>query len=226
MTALAQSKILRVIEAHEIQPLRGGCGNTNRCTVRGRYSPGPGGPDGGAAVPPRLVFSAQCCSSSRAPLRDRKADIPDLVDHFLRGLNARDGRDIEGVSIAGLKLLENYEWPGNVRQLRNVMEGAFVLCASRWISRSDLTCLHWSSAHATSATAKLNLEGTPQITSEAERDRLLNTLKATHWNKSKAARLLHWSRMTVYRKLALHRMHDFEGSVGEQCSQTGGEPEI
>jgi len=226
MTALAQSKILRVIEAHEIQPLGGGCGtqidvrfvaathqDLEDLTAEQRFRPD-------------LYFRLNVVPVRVPPLRDRKADIPDLVDHFLRGLNARDGRDIEGVSIAGLKLLENYEWPGNVRQLRNVMEGAFVLCASRWISRSDLTCLHWSSAHATSATAKLNLEGTPQITSEAERDRLLTTLKATHWNKSKAARLLHWSRMTVYRKLALHRMHDFEGSVGEQCSQTGGEPEI
>jgi len=211
MTALAQSKILRVLEGHEIQPLGADCGT--RIDVRFVAATHQDLEDLTAEqrFRPDLYFRLNVVPVRVPPLRERKADIPDLVDHFLRGLNARDGRDVEGVSTSGLKLLEDYDWPGNVRQLRNVMEGAFVLCASRWISRSDLTYLHWSSAHITSATAELNSEAPPQLTSEPERDRLLNALKATQWNKSRAARLLHWSRMTVYRKLALYRMHDIEG---------------
>ena len=210
MSAMAQSKILRVVEAHEIQPL--GADNGTQIDVRFVAATHKDLEDLTADRRFRqdLFFRLNVVPVRVPPLRDRRSDVPLLVDYFLRGLNARYGRDIEGVSVSALKLLTSYDWPGNVRQLRNVMEGAFMLCTSRWISRSDLTCLHWSSAQAVFPNATLNLEVAQGCASEPERDRLVNTLRATRWNKSEAARLLHWSRMTIYRKLAKYRIHDSE----------------
>jgi two-component system response regulator HydG/two-component system response regulator AtoC len=221
MSALAQSKILRVVEAHEIQPL--GAESGTRIDVRfvAATHQDLGDLTAERRFRPDLYFRLNVVPVRVPSLRDRKSDIPLLVDHFLRDLNARYSRDIEGVSISALTLLENYDWPGNVRQLRNVLEGAFILCASRWISRSDLTCLHWLSAQASYPTAMLNIEIASHKASQPDRDRLVNALKTTHWNKSKAARVLHWSRMTIYRKLAKYQIPYTEESPSGEMTSAG-----
>src|SRR5262249_38945994 len=73
------------------------------------------------------------------PLRDRRADIPLLVDYFMRRCAERAGKEIRGVSIEMSGLLHAYEWPGNVRELQNIVERAVILCDSDTLSIEE----HW-----------------------------------------------------------------------------------
>jgi transcriptional regulator with PAS, ATPase and Fis domain len=72
------------------------------------------------------------------PLRERREDIPLLIDAFVQKFNAKMGREIEGLSEEALRLLLRYDYPGNVRELENIIEHAFVLCRG---NRIDLDCL-------------------------------------------------------------------------------------
>lgn len=128
------------------------------------------------------------------PLRDRAEDIPLLVNHYLRRLNRDMGRSIRGLSPRAMETLCAYDWPGNVRELRNAVEALLVNLAPETTGIVDIP----SDVMRQLAFAV----GAPTT----ERERLLQTLTATNWNKSKAASQLHWSRMTLYRKMHEHKV--------------------
>jgi DNA-binding NtrC family response regulator len=128
------------------------------------------------------------------PLRDRAEDIPLLVNHYLRRLNREMGRSIRGLSPRAMETLCAYDWPGNVRELRNAVEALLVNLAPETTGIVDIP----SDVMRQLAFAA----GAPTT----ERERLLQTLAATNWNKSKAANQLHWSRMTLYRKMHEHKV--------------------
>jgi DNA-binding NtrC family response regulator len=128
------------------------------------------------------------------PLRDRAEDIPLLVNHYLRRLNSDMGRSIRGLSPRAMETLCAYDWPGNVRELRNAVEALLVNLAPETTGIVDIP----SDVMRQLAFAA----GAPTT----ERERLLQTLAATNWNKSKAASQLHWSRMTLYRKMHEHKV--------------------
>jgi two-component system response regulator FlrC len=73
------------------------------------------------------------------PLRERKEDIPLLVDHFIQRYNTQFRKNVQGVTPEGLKLLTNYSWPGNIRELKNAIERAMIL----WIATESM----WISSH-------------------------------------------------------------------------------
>jgi len=128
------------------------------------------------------------------PLRLRKEDIPSLLKHYIRKFNQRFGREVEGLTEEALTSLLHYDWPGNVRELKNILEATFINLPSWKIALMDLPKAFRRQLKET--------EGLP----EKERDRLLSVLFATKWNKSKAAQKLHWSRMTLYRKMAKYQI--------------------
>lgn len=72
------------------------------------------------------------------PLRDRKEDIPLLTDHFIKLYSAQQGKDIVGISSAALNILMRYEYPGNIRELENIIEYAFILCEGGYIQPNHL----------------------------------------------------------------------------------------
>jgi DNA-binding NtrC family response regulator len=128
------------------------------------------------------------------PLRDRRGDIPVLVDHLVSRLNAKLGTRCLGVERDALWSLIGRPWKGNVRELENVLERAIVLGGSDLISLRDLA--------AEPATAQ---GGTPQDLRGAvrrfERQHLMDVLAATQSDKRKAARVLGISLASLYRKL-------------------------
>jgi DNA-binding NtrC family response regulator len=71
------------------------------------------------------------------PLRDRRADIPALIDRFIARFNAEEGRSVRGASEETLKLLMTFDWPGNVRQLENSVFRAVILCEGVWLQPED-----------------------------------------------------------------------------------------
>lgn len=125
-------------------------------------------------------------------LKERSEDIPLLVSHYIRVFNERFNRQVIGVSKDAEKLLMEYRWPGNIRELIHALEHAFVVCKSPVIGLVDLPPEVRESSVAAGGRAD---------TTAAGKDRVLEALRQTGGNKAKAARLLSVSRQTIYRML-------------------------
>ena len=125
------------------------------------------------------------------PVRERREDIPLLLDHLAKELGTKFGRAAPSFDAEALDLLVRHDWPGNVREMRNVVEALFVTRPAEVVRAEDLP--DWLSSPALASRS---------TNATHERDALIEALTATNWNKSRAAERLKWSRMTVYRKMA------------------------
>ncbi|MCX5867747.1 MAG: sigma-54 dependent transcriptional regulator [Proteobacteria bacterium] len=145
------------------------------------------------------------------PLRGRKEDISYLANRFLGIANIELGKTVKGFSESALKLLSDYEWPGNVRQLRSITRRA-VLMADKIITEAhlDLNERVWLPAVDSVAIPKvkdsllggLTLKEISQRSSlSVEREVILQVLRKTGWNKAKASRILKIDYKTVYAKM-------------------------
>ncbi|HEX9619340.1 MAG TPA: sigma 54-interacting transcriptional regulator [Polyangiaceae bacterium] len=140
------------------------------------------------------------------PLRERADDIPQLVDHFLGLFAARYKREKRAVSREAMRLLATQTWPGNVRQLENVLLNAWILSEEAELLPEDfdLPSSHGAApaarAERTSAVARQR-RGTISEHHHDERSRILEALEASNWNRVKAAELSGIPRRTFYRRL-------------------------
>ena len=148
-----------------------------------------------------LYYRLKVVEVSLPPLRDRLEDLPLLVDHFCRSFNERFKKNIEGISNEVLSRFMDYPWPGNVRELEHVMEHAFVLCHGGMITLEHLP----SEIRDDGRTERIAVQEACTHGSNGAKE-VLNALNKTHWNKTKAARLLGISRRTIYRKIYLHQL--------------------
>jgi DNA-binding NtrC family response regulator len=131
------------------------------------------------------------------PLRERREDIPLLVEHFIRLYAEKTGRRIAGVDPAAMRVLMTYDYPGNVRELENIIERATVLARDELISPVDLP-EHIGQTRRQAGAIAIS-PGTPL--QDVERICLLETLKMVGGNKRKAAELLGISEKSIYNKL-------------------------
>jgi DNA-binding NtrC family response regulator len=123
------------------------------------------------------------------PLRERRSDIPLLAQFFLEKYNGRYNRDVKLME-SGVKALQDYTWPGNVRQLQHLIERLTILA-----DRLDGESVHQA------LTVMEQREKPVESLAEAEEDQIRKVLAATGGNKSKAAQILGIERKTLYRKL-------------------------
>ena len=150
-----------------------------------------------------LYYRLNVVRVSLPPLRARRDDIPALVNHFLRRYNRRFRRDVKGITPDALAALAAYEFPGNVRELENVIERAFAMGAREQITFADLPTLGNAIAiPATSATAT----GTVPRLADVEKDLILRALAFYKDDKEAAASALGISRRTIYRRLKEYGM--------------------
>jgi transcriptional regulator with PAS, ATPase and Fis domain len=132
------------------------------------------------------------------PLREHKEDIPDLVNHFLQRFNKDNGKRVESITPAALKLLMDYHWPGNVRQLENTVERAVALAVKPIIDMEDIH-LDPGASKTAAAGAALLPEG---MTLEQWEDEMIReALRRANGNKSQAARMLGLSRNALRYRL-------------------------
>ena len=136
-------------------------------------------------------------------LRERMDDVPLLADYFLERLNHRIGRNIKGLTESAMSRLLQHPYPGNVRELENIIERAYIVCPGPFIERDDLPA-----AIRQGASAEVDDEqrGEVQRTwkkeiASAERARLLDCLKRNFWNIPRAAREMGVHRTTLWRKV-------------------------
>ncbi|MCK5230195.1 MAG: sigma-54-dependent Fis family transcriptional regulator [Desulfobulbaceae bacterium] len=132
------------------------------------------------------------------PLRERREDIPFLVDHFCTRFERKMKRGITGVSGDVMTAFMKYPWPGNVRELEHAMEYAFVICHERTIILD-----HIPPEIREYSGEKYNVQGKKFSTDPQS---ILAALNRTDWNKAKAARLLGIDRRTIYRKIEEHNL--------------------
>ena len=133
------------------------------------------------------------------PLRDRREDIPLLVQAFLNEFNQRNGKAVKGVEQDAMRLLEHYQWPGNIRELRNVIERATILASGDLIENLHLPpALTTTTKKDPVSTVTLS----PGMTVDEAETRLIRlTLEHTRDNKTKAAEILGISLKTLHNKL-------------------------
>ena len=141
-------------------------------------------------------------------LREHKEDLPALVHHFLAMFNRQFGARVRGLSAASFELLSRHLFPGNVRELRNLMEASFVHMARRDSEWLELP-----------PPIRERLERLPDA-EESERQRLVRALTVTGWNRSQAAENLRWSRMTVYRKIKQYGLTQEKVERSEPATET------
>lgn len=196
MSPHAQAKILRAIEGRHVQSLGGRktypvdvriVAATNqeldRLVTEGTFRKD-------------LYYRLNVARIHLPPLRERQEDIPLLCAHYIREFNQQFNHDVEGLTQQTLDAFLRYEWPGNVRELRNLLEAIFVHCPDVKLSLKDLP-------------EPLRKRLIDSLTlPQDERAQLLSSLAATNWNKSKAAQQLHWSRVTLYRKMWKYHIVD------------------
>ncbi len=120
------------------------------------------------------------------PLRERKSDIPLLVDHFIEKYNQRHGKNVKRIASTAINLLMAYHWPGNIRELENTIERAVLLASDGVIMAHHLPPT-LQTAQSSKTEIFQNLE---QRLDQIEKDMILDALKATNGNYSKAAKLL------------------------------------
>lgn len=131
------------------------------------------------------------------PLRERKEDIPSLVDHFLMKYNKRAKKQISSINHDVLKALMEYDWPGNIRELENTIERAVVLSKNDEIAPEDLV-YHGIS----SVSSFLNpMGGKYRSLEEIEKEYIRAVLQAHQWNKSHSANILGIDRKTLLSKI-------------------------
>ena len=151
------------------------------------------------------------------PLRERREDVPRLVEHFVRRFARECHRDVRGVSAGALDALMRYEWPGNVRELENVIQRAVVLAGGPVIHLDDVP-LDVAMPETVSLLARDTLP-LREAADQFERQYVLRTLERTQWNVSRAARQLGVHRNTVLAKLAIWGVQRPGGQEGRSLSQ-------
>jgi DNA-binding NtrC family response regulator len=143
---------------------------------------------------------------SLPPLRERKEDIPLLVDHFIKKYAAQQGKDIVGISSSALALLMKYDFPGNIRELENIVEYSFILCEGGYIQPQHLPEPFAGGGEATMVAVAR--ESGPQTLEEMEQQAIALSLERNHWRKMATCRELGISKDTLRRKIERYGISD------------------
>jgi two-component system response regulator PilR (NtrC family) len=130
------------------------------------------------------------------PLRERKEDIPLLIEHFIKKYNAEMGKQCAGVSDHVMQLLMSYEWKGNIRELQNIIERAVIFAEDDVIKVSDIGFL--GSSAMVSSERYESLQTAVKI---YEREHIYRVLNKYNWNKVEAAKALKVGLSSLYRKI-------------------------
>ena len=131
-------------------------------------------------------------------MRERKEDIPVFANHFLAVSNEELGKDVIGFEDEVMSVFKNYNWPGNLREMRNVVKRATLLCLGDFISLKDIP------AELAAVDPVPQIEDLALKREKNEVQLIREALAKCHNNKSEAARLLKIDRKTLYNKMKLY----------------------
>jgi len=135
------------------------------------------------------------------PLRERKEDIPDLADFFVKKSAREFHKEVSGFTPQAMKLLMQYNWPGNIRELRNVCERAVLMSTGPLITIDELPLGIQAQREEINLRAERGDMSFKEIIADVEKQVILNVLKEHNWNRSAAAQALKMSRSSLYAKM-------------------------
>jgi transcriptional regulator with GAF, ATPase, and Fis domain len=194
-----QAKLLRVLQEREIERV----GGRRRVPIDVRVLAATH-----ARLPERiargefredLYYRLRVVEIALPPLRERREDIPRLVRHFLERFAAREGKDVPTLDRDGYAAILGHDFPGNIRELENLLEGAAALSQGGTIRREDLQWLPQPGLRLAEPASPIGEDEIPDLRA-LENRHIQRVLRLAGGNKSRAARLLGISRRTLYRK--------------------------
>ncbi|HXG91058.1 MAG TPA: sigma-54 dependent transcriptional regulator [Blastocatellia bacterium] len=203
MPFLLQAKLLRVLEDKTVRRL----GSTREMNIDVRViaatnkDPIRAVQDG--ILREDLLYRLNVITIKLPPLREHRDDIPLLVQHMIDELSRRHGKPARLISPEGMDALMGYHWPGNIRELRNVIERAVVICDDEQIEKRHLPFHITGQKPSPTTDAVMIPIGMPL--DEVERRIILSTLARTEYNKTRTAETLRISLKTLHNKLKAYR---------------------
>jgi two-component system nitrogen regulation response regulator NtrX len=158
-----------------------------------------------------LLFRLNVVPIVSPPLRRRKEDIPILVEYFIESYSRENGSRPKRLTPAAMKALRQYDWPGNIRELKNIIERMMIMCSSDTIDVGDLP------AHIQTPTSQISLRLQPGMTlkelrESVERKYILAALRRHNWNVSQAAKELDIDRTNLHKKIRYYGLAENDSS--------------
>src|SRR5471030_1502603 len=199
MTPGTQVKLLRVLQERRFRRLGGRTEQSVEFRVIAATNQDPAEAVQNGKLREDLFYRLNVFSLRLPPLRERKEDLPLLIQAFIAEFNARNQKAIAGVDQAAMRVLEQYGWPGNVRELRNVIERATILAPGPFIELKHLPPVLTDLPAVPQQTPMALTPGT--TVEQAERQLIVMTLAHTRDNKTRAAEILGISLKTLHNKL-------------------------
>lgn len=196
----AQAKLLRVIEEREFERLGG------RTTIRlDARLIALTNVDLDSAVERKafredLYYRLNVINIRVPPLRERQADLSALAQSFLKLYSSKHGRKAHRLSNEAMAILKSYEFPGNARELANILERAVIVASGKRLEEGDLP------ANVSAAVAAERQKQRPASLAELEATHISRVLVSTNGNKSECARILGISRKNLYEKIARYKL--------------------
>jgi two-component system response regulator HydG len=199
LTLSLQAKLLRVLEDKEFYPL--GSRKTTKVDVRIISATNQ---NLGQLVQERrfredLFYRLNVMRLELPPLKNRRGDIPLLISHILKRLRLTRDCRAENFSNNAMDVLLNYDFPGNVRELQNIIEHALIVCQAEIIERHHLPLALQQGLSPSLPSAETSLPG--DALGISEKNMILNMLQKYSWNKGQTAAALHINRSTLWRKI-------------------------
>jgi DNA-binding NtrC family response regulator len=200
-----QAKLLRVLQESEFE--RVGSGKSVKVDIRIIATSNQNLPEAvkNGDFREDLYYRINVISIEVPPLRARKDDIPLLTEHFLQKFNEEDSREIEGVSEKGMQLLMEYPWPGNIRELENLIHRAVVTCKENVITNKNFPS-YLSLGTGAEASSELT---DPIALFELEKIAIIRGLDRNNGNRTKTAEELGVTTRTLRNKLKEYGMSDY-----------------
>jgi len=216
MSPAIQAKLLRVLEDHTIEPLGTVKGvkvdlrlvvATNQ-ELRDLVQKGKFRED--------LFYRISVCLLHLPPLRERRGDIPALLEHFLARYRRERGTRITGLTPAAMRVVEAYPWPGNIREFQNMVEWVTITCKGDHVDVNDLPAYLKAGQQSTTSTPVHRTAERPSLLSyglsveEVEKAMLQEALEQAKGNVSEAARLLKVTRNTLRYRMGKYNLKALE----------------
>lgn len=198
-----QAKLLRVLQEKEYEPL--GSSETVKSDVRVITATNKNllKLTGRGQFRDDLYYRLNVVKLTLPPLADRRDDIPLLVDHFIRRFNATKDKDIRGISAETLAVLMKHGFPGNIRELENIIEHAFVLCRGQEIRTEHLPVELAADIPSVLAGEQKSID---LMRGQAEATTIMNALHKHSGNRAKTAAEVGIDKSTLWRKMKKHNL--------------------
>jgi PAS domain S-box-containing protein len=202
MSLPLQAKLLRAVETGEVIPL--GATKAEKIDVRILAATNKDlvKEVGKGNFREDLFYRLNVVNIQIPPLRERKSDIPLFFDYFIDQFNVIQNKKVTGISKEALEVLLNHNYPGNIRELRNIIEYVFIFCNEGQIQLKHLpeylrtTGMKQRDTNESQYVAVSSLKTFP-----GEKEQILDALGKAHWNKTKASEILQMDRTTLWRKM-------------------------